>query len=133
MGVNVSLVRYSTVTLGGMLAGIAGASLSIALTNVFQEDMTAGAGFIAVALVYFGAWSPWRVMAGALLFSFASILQNFVQIWNSMESVAITIDVPPNLLIMVPYVLIIVVLIFARQRKRVEPAALTKPFARGEN
>jgi ABC-type uncharacterized transport system permease subunit len=131
MGVNVARVRYSTVTLGGVLAGIAGASLSIAITNVFQENMTAGAGFIAVALVYFGAWSPWRVMAGALLFSFASILQNFVQIFNSMEG--ITLDIPPNLLIMVPYVLIIVVLIFARERKRVEPAALTKPFSRGEN
>jgi ABC-type uncharacterized transport system permease subunit len=133
MGVSVALTRYSAVTLGGIMAGLAGASYSIALTNVFQEDMTAGAGFIAVALVYFGAWSPWRVMAGALIFSFASILQNFVQIWNSMESSVLTINVPPNLLLMVPYVLIIVVLIFARQRKRVEPAALTKPFSRGEN
>lgn len=128
MGVSVTRVRYITVTLGGVMAGLAGASLSIAITNVFQENMTAGAGFIAVALVYFGAWSPWRVMAGALIFSAASILQNFVQIFNSMQG--ITIDIPPNILIMVPYVLIIVVLVFARQRKRVEPAALTKPFER---
>ena len=132
VGVNVNLVRYINVTVGGMMAGVAGASLSIAITNVFQENMTAGAGFIAVALVYFGAWSPVRVMWGALLFSFASILQNFVQIVNSMDQVALTINVPPNLLIMVPYVLVIVVLIFARERKRVEPAALTKPFDRGE-
>lgn len=130
VGVSVARVRYITVTLGGMMAGLAGASLSIAITNVFQENMTAGAGFIAVALVYFGAWSPWRVMGGALLFSAASILQNFVQIFNSLRGV--TINIPPNLLIMVPYVLIIVVLIFARERKRVEPAALTKPFEREE-
>ncbi|GAB4573147.1 MAG: ABC transporter permease [Anaerolineae bacterium] len=128
MGVSVARVRYITVTLGGLMAGVAGASLSVAITNVFQENMTAGAGFIAVALVYFGAWSPWRVMAGALIFSAASILQNFVQIFNSMQG--ITIDIPPNILIMVPYVLIIVVLVFARERKRVEPAALTRPFER---
>ncbi|MBN2469755.1 MAG: ABC transporter permease [Anaerolineae bacterium] len=128
VGVSVARVRYVTITLGGIMAGLAGASLSIAITNVFQENMTAGAGFIAVALVYFGAWSPWRVMAGALLFSAASILQNFVQIFNSMQG--ITINIPPNILIMVPYVLIIVVLVFARERKRVEPAALTKPFER---
>lgn len=128
VGVSVARVRYITVTLGGIMAGLAGAALSIAITNVFQENMTAGAGFIAVALVYFGAWSPWRVMAGALLFSAASILQNFVQIFNSMQG--ITINIPPNILIMVPYVLIIVVLVFARERKRVVPAALTKPFER---
>ncbi len=128
VGVSIARVRYVTVTLGGIMAGLAGASLSIAITNVFQENMTAGAGFIAVALVYFGAWSPWRVMAGAMLFSAASILQNFVQIFNSMQG--ITINIPPNILIMVPYVLIIVVLVFARERKRVEPAALTKPFER---
>ena len=68
--------------------------------------------------------------AEALLFSAASILQNFVQIFNSLRGV--TINIPPNLLIMVPYVLIIVVLVFARERKRVEPAALTKPFEREE-
>ncbi len=130
MGVNVIRVRYSTVILGGVMAGMAGASLSIALTNVFQENMIAGAGFIAVALVYFGAWSPWRVMAGALLFSFASILQNFVQNYNIQFAGQ---DIHPNLLIMIPYILTIVVLIFARQRKRVEPAALTKPFERGES
>lgn len=130
VGVKVGLVRYTTAILGGMLASVAGAALTIAITNVFQEDMTAGAGFIAVALVYFGAWSPRRVMAGALLFSVASILQNFVQIFNSMEGFPISLDIPPNLLIMVPYWLVIIVLIFARERKRVEPAALTKPFQR---
>ncbi len=130
MGVDVTRVRYSTVILGGVLAGTAGAALSIAITNVFQENMIAGAGFIAVALVYFGAWSPLRVMAGSLLFSFASILQNFVQNYNIQLGGA---DIPPNLLIMVPYILTIVVLVFARQRQRVEPAALTKPFTRGEN
>ncbi len=125
MGVNVARVRYSTLILGGVLAGVAGASLSIASSPVFQENMTAGRGFIAVALVYFGGWSPWRVMWGALLFSIANNLQYWAQIRQS--------PIPSNLLLMIPYVLTIVVLIFARQRRRVEPAALTKPFTRGEH
>jgi general nucleoside transport system permease protein len=125
MGVNVTRVRYTTVILGGILAGVAGASLSIALTPIFQENMTEGRGFIAVALVYFGGWSPFRAMLGALLFSLANNLQIWAQILN--------VPVQANLLIMVPYVLTIVVLIFARQRQNLEPAALTKPFERGEN
>jgi ABC-type uncharacterized transport system permease subunit len=130
MGVNVNRVRYSTVILGGILAGVAGASLSIAVTPIFQENMTAGRGYIAVALVYFGAWSPWRVMAGALLFSIA----NNLQIWAQILDVRIGgAAIPPNLLIMAPYILTIAVLLFARQRKRLEPAALSKPFERGDN
>lgn len=130
MGVNVVRVRYATVIFGGMMAGIAGASLSIAATPVFQENMTEGRGFIAVALVYFGGWSPFRVMLGALLFSIANNLQIWAQILNLQIAGS---AIPPNLLIMVPYILTIAVLVFARQRRRSEPAALTKPFQRGEN
>ncbi|MFN2183555.1 MAG: ABC transporter permease, partial [Anaerolineae bacterium] len=75
LGVSVRLVRYITVTLGGLLSGVAGASMSIGLLNVFQQNMTSGLGFIAVALVYFGAWRPYRVMLGALLFSMINALQ----------------------------------------------------------
>jgi simple sugar transport system permease protein len=130
MGVNVVLVRYLTVIFGGMMAGIAGASLSIAATPVFQENMTECKGFIAVALVYFGGWSPWRVMIGALLFSGANNLQIWAQNFNLQIGGT---PIPSNLLIMVPYILTIAVLVFARQRRREEPAALTKPFQRGEN
>jgi general nucleoside transport system permease protein len=130
MGVSVNRVRYTTVILGGIMAGIAGASLTIAATPIFQENMTEGRGFIAVALVYFGGWSPWKVMAGALLFSIANNLQIWAQILNLKFAGQ---AIPPNLLIMAPYVLTIAVLVFARQRRRQEPAALTKPFERGEN
>lgn len=130
MGVNVVRVRYATVIFGGVMAGIAGASLSIAVTPLFQENMTEGRGFIAVALVYFGGWSPVRVMLGALLFSIANNLQIWAQILNLQINGA---AIPSNLLIMAPYILTIAVLVFARQRKRSEPAALTKPFRRGEN
>jgi general nucleoside transport system permease protein len=130
MGVNVNRVRYSTVILGGVMAGAAGAALSIGLTGVFQENMTAGRGFIAVALVYFGGWSPWRVMLGALLFSAA----NNLQIWAQILNVRIgDTAIPSNLLSMIPYILTILVLVFAHQRHSLEPAALTKAFERGEN
>ena len=58
LGVSVAGIRYFTIVLGGILSGVAGASLSIALLNVFQQNMTSGLGFIAVALVYFGGWRP---------------------------------------------------------------------------
>ena len=67
LGVNVARVRYFTIILGGILSGIAGASLSIALLNVFQQNMTSGLGFIAVALVYFGGWRAVGVLGGALV------------------------------------------------------------------
>jgi len=124
LGVNVQLIRYSTITIGGMFAGIAGASLSLALINLFQENMTSGMGFIAVALVYFGSWRPGFVMLGALLFSFVNSLQLWVQVKN--------IPIPYDLAVMMPYILTIVALTLAGRRARA-PQALTKPFERGEN
>ncbi|HEY5670408.1 MAG TPA: ABC transporter permease [Anaerolineales bacterium] len=123
LGVSVSRVRYLTVTLGGALSGVAGASLSIALLNVFQQNLTNGLGFIAVALVYFGGWRPVGVLAGSLLFSMVNALQLWVQVLG--------IPIPSDIAIMMPYVLTILVLVFAGQRVR-PPAALSKPFERGE-
>jgi ABC-type uncharacterized transport system permease subunit len=123
LGVNVSLVRYITVTTGGILSGIAGASLSIALLNVFQQNLTSGMGFIAVALVYFGGWSPGGVLLGSLLFSSVNALQLWVQ--------TLGINIPSDFATMMPYVLTILVLIFA-VRKVNQPTALTKIFERGE-
>jgi simple sugar transport system permease protein len=123
MGINVVRIRYFTVTLGAMLASMAGASLSIALLNVFQQNMTAGQGFIAVALVYFGSWRPGGVLAGALLFS----LVNALQLWVRTKG----IDIPSEYASMAPYLLTILALVFASQRID-QPAALTKPFERGE-
>ncbi len=124
LGISVARVRYATVTLGGMLSGIAGASLSIALLNVFQNNLTAGQGFIAVALVYFGAWKPFRVMLGCLLFSMVNALQLWIQVLG--------IPLPSDIALMMPYVLTIVALIFAARQIVIQPAALTRPFERGE-
>jgi len=121
LGVSVSRVRYFTTIFGGMMSGLSGASLSIALLNVFQLGMTAGQGFIAVALVYFGAWRPWGVLAGALLFSLVNGLQLWIQVLG--------INIPSEFAVMMPYILTILVLA-ASGTKFVTPSALTKPFER---
>ncbi|HRF46875.1 MAG TPA: ABC transporter permease [Anaerolineales bacterium] len=123
LGVSVMKIRYLMVSVGGMFAGIAGASLSIALINLFQENMTNGQGFIAVALVYFGGWKPWGVLGGALLFSFVQALQLWIQVKD--------INIPSDIAVMMPYLLTILALTFAVRRSD-QPAALTKPFERGE-
>jgi simple sugar transport system permease protein len=121
LGVSVSGVRYFTVILGGTLSGLAGASLSIALLNVFQQNLTSGLGFIAVALVYFGGWRPVGVLLGALLFSMVNSLQLWVQVLG--------IPVPSDIAVMMPYVLTILALVVTVQRVR-SPSALSKPFQR---
>jgi simple sugar transport system permease protein len=123
MGINVARIRYFTVILGGILAAMAGASLSIALENIFQQNMTAGKGFIAVALVYFGAWRPVGVLAGVMLFS----LVNALQLWVATKG----INIPAEYASMAPYLLTILALALASQRID-QPAALSKPFERGE-
>lgn len=121
LGVSVAGVRYFTVIFGGTMSGLAGASLSIALLNVFQQGMTAGQGFIAVALVYFGAWRPWGVLAGALLFSLVNGLQLWIQVLG--------IPIPSEFAVMMPYILTILVLTASVSKVRA-PAALTRPFER---
>jgi ABC-type uncharacterized transport system permease subunit len=121
LGVSVSRVRYVTVTLGGILSGVAGASMSIGMLNVFQQNMTSGLGFIAVALVYFGGWRPLGVLLGALLFSMVNALQLRLQVEG--------VPIPSDLMVMMPYILTIVALVLTMQRVR-SPSALTKPFER---
>jgi ABC-type uncharacterized transport system permease subunit len=109
---------------GGALAGLGGASLSIALLNLFQDNLTAGMGFIAVALVYFGGWRPLGIMGGALLFSTVNALQLWMQVLG--------VQIPSDVAIMLPYLLTIAALAVTVNRVR-QPAALNKPFERGEN
>jgi simple sugar transport system permease protein len=124
LGISVARVRYTAVTLGGALAGLAGASLSISLLNIFQENLTNGMGFIAVALVYFGSWRPGGVLVGALLFSTVNALQLWVQVLD--------LNIPSDVAVMLPYLLTIIALALPFRRS-LQPAALTRPFARGEN
>lgn len=124
LGVSVDSVRYLCVCLGSILAGVAGASLSISLLNLFQENLTAGQGFIAVALVYFGGWKPLGIMGGALLFSTVNAFQLWMQVLG--------VKIPSDVAVMLPYLLTIAALAFSVSRAR-QPAALNKPFERGEN
>ncbi len=121
LGISVAAVRYYTIIQGGVLSGIAGASLSIGLLNVFQQNMTSGMGFIAVALVYFGAWRPLGVLGGSLLFSMVNALQLWMQV--------VGVPIPPDLAVMMPYVLTILVLMVTVSKVRA-PSALAKPFER---
>ena len=151
LGVSVDRIRYFSVCLGGALAGVAGASLSIALLNLFQENMTSGMGFIAVALVYFGGWKPRGILWGALLFSTVSSLQLWMQVLGGVpipNPVAVLLHLtackanasggacflpfPSDLAGMLPYLLTIIALAFTMNRTR-QPAALNLPFERGTN
>ncbi len=124
LGISVDRIRYFSVCLGSTLAGIAGASLSICLLNLFQDNLTAGQGFIAVALVYFGGWNPIGVMGGAILFSVVNSLQLWMQVLG--------VKIPSSVAVMLPYLLTIAALTITVNRMR-QPAALNKPFERGEN
>ncbi len=122
MGINVSLTRYEALVVGGALAGLAGAYLSIAQAKMFSDTLISGRGFIAVALVYFGHWHPLQIMGGALLFTLAQTFQTIVQ--------SMGISFPYELAVMLPYVLVIVVLSFTSRNQITAPSALGKPFNR---
>lgn len=126
MGIPVARVRVLAVTFGGLMGGVAGAALSIAQTNIFQENMTNGIGFIAVALVYFGGWSPLGVLVGTLLFSVVTTLQLWVQ--------TLGISVSSSLVNMLPNVVTILALAVATYFYRAQmPSALGRPYYRDEN
>ena len=122
LGVSVTKIRYQCLILGGMLAGLAGATLTVANTHMFVDNITAGRGFIAIALVYFGRWSPWGILAGSLLFSMADSFQLWVQVLG--------INFPYELAVMLPYIVTIVALMVSFGRVW-PPAALGKPYERG--
>ncbi|MFZ3110429.1 MAG: ABC transporter permease [Rectinemataceae bacterium] len=122
MGVAVNRVRYQALAVGGMFAGLAGAYLSLGQAKMFADDIVAGRGFIAVALVYFGRWHPLWILAGSLLFSIAQSLQLTIQVLG--------INFPYEFAVMLPDVLVIVVLAFARNSAIRGPTELGKPYHR---
>jgi simple sugar transport system permease protein len=122
MGISVIKVRYQALMLGGAMAGLGGAYLSLCQAKMFADDLVAGRGFIAVALVYFGRWTPLGIVGGALLFSIAQAFQLSIQVGG--------IKFPYELAVMLPYVLVIVVLAVARKSRVLGPAALGKAYDR---
>ncbi len=120
-GRNPVRIAYIGVFMGGVLSGLGGAQLSVAFTHFWVENMTQGAGFIAVALVIFGMWHPIRAMFGALLYGGAYALQLTLQTMG--------VGIPPSLLQMLPYVLTLVILLaWGKASKRAMPSELGLPF-----
>ncbi|MGY6708547.1 MAG: ABC transporter permease [Rhizobiaceae bacterium] len=124
IGQPVIRIRYMAVLFGGAMAGIGGAYLSVAYTPLWVENMTAGKGWIALALVVFSTWRPTRLLVGAWLFGGMTILQ--------LQGQAFGLRVPSELLSAVPYVATIVVLVIISRNRQLLmlnfPASLAKPF-----
>lgn len=129
LGVNVDLTRYVCVLVGGVLGGLGGAYLSIVYTPLWIEGMTAGRGWIAIALTIFAVWNPLRAILGAYLFGGVIALQ------FRLQAIGIGTETP-QLLLMLPYFVTIGTLVLmssATLKKRVGvPASLGNPYVRGE-
>lgn len=124
LGLDVLAIRLRAVLFGGAMAGLAGAYLSLVYTPMWVESMTAGRGWIAVGLVVFAAWRPWRVLLGACLFGGVTIAQFHAQ--------GMGLNIPSQILAMLPYLATILVLvIISRKAARLRlnaPACLGKVF-----
>ena len=121
VGINVERVRYRNVILGGVVAGLAGAYLTLGSVGRFDENMTAGKGFIALAAMLFGRYNPVGAFGAALVFGFAGSLQNKLAILN--------VGIPSELLAMAPYLATLLVVAGVVGRTRV-PAADGVPYVK---
>jgi ABC-type uncharacterized transport system permease subunit len=124
LGIPVIRIRYLAVMFGGACAGLAGAQLSLVYTPQWVENMTAGRGWIALALVVFASWRPWRVLGGAYLFGAVTIGQLHAQ--------ALGVGIPSQFLSSLPYLATIIVLVLISRDRRLTvmntPASLAQPF-----
>jgi ABC-type uncharacterized transport system permease subunit len=120
-GLNPQWIQYQALVIGGMLGGLGGAELSLSYARAWVENMTAGQGFIAVAIVIFASWRPLRVIAGALLFGGAVAFQLQLQANN--------VPISPFLLNMIPYLLtLLVLLVLGRRQRYLMPEGLKEVF-----
>jgi simple sugar transport system permease protein len=122
VGINVFRVRYRSVILGGAMAGLAGSYLTLGSVGSFEENMTAGRGFIALAAMIFGRWNPVGALGAALLFGFAEALQAKLAILQT--------PIPSQFLLMAPYVITLLVVAGFVGRSR-PPAADGQPYVKG--
>jgi simple sugar transport system permease protein len=124
IGLNVLGIRTAAVLFGGLMAGLAGAQLTLVYTTQWIENMTAGRGWIALALVVFASWRPGRVAVGAYLFGAVTIAQFHAQ--------ALGVEVPSQLLSALPYIATVLVLVLIARNRRFTmvntPQALGTPF-----
>lgn len=120
LGIDVIKMRYLTTLFSGAMLGVAGAYLSIAQTNAFGEDMTGGKGYIAMAVVILGKWSPLGILAGAALFGGANALQMSVQ--------NLGIGIPNNIILMIPYVVTVLAVVAVSKKRVGAPSAQGVPY-----
>tara|TARA_Y100001970_G_scaffold99247_1_gene124823 strand:+ start:3829 stop:4698 length:870 start_codon:yes stop_codon:yes gene_type:complete len=127
LGYNVLKIRLYSIVFGGAMCALAGSYMSICYAPMWQENMTAGRGWIALALVVFATWKPGRILIGAYIFGGVSILQMNFQAWG--------LSLPGQFFNMAPYLATLIVLVLiSNNRLRVKlnaPASLTIPFYRG--
>lgn len=123
IGYSVTLIRMGAILFGGVMAGIGGAYLSLAYTPLWVENMTAGRGWIALALVVFASWKPWRAFFGAYLFGGITIIQLYAQ--------GMGVEVSAQFLSMLPYLATIVVLVIISRDSA--KARLNAPACLGRN
>jgi simple sugar transport system permease protein len=128
VGISVAKTRYVWTAFGGTMAGLGGAYLSLAYTPGWKENMSSGQGWIAIAMVIFALWNPWRAALGAVLFGGVNALQ------FTLEARQITV-VPSYILRMLPYLFTIAILVLITRSKRARrlsaaPACLGVPFER---
>jgi ABC-type uncharacterized transport system permease subunit len=120
VGINVYAIRYGAVTVSGMLAALGGAYLSLGFVNSFDDNMTAGRGFIALAALIFGNWRPFGAAIACLLFGFSSALSDFLQEYSTSVS---------TLFEALPYVLTLVA-VAGVIGKSIPPAAVGRPYTK---
>jgi len=121
LGGNVTLIRYSCIIIMGCLVGIGGACLTIGQSGVFAENITAGKGYISLAIIIFGGFTPFGILGAAILFGFSEGLQLRLQTAGS--------PIPHQFLTMLPYILTLIALISFAGKSRA-PAAIGKPYKR---
>ncbi len=126
-GIDVVRIRLLATLFGGVLAGLAGAYLSIGYSNTFVENMSAGRGFVALAIVVFARWRPLWSVAGALLFGLAMSLQVRLQ-----GRPVVGVEIPYQFFQMLPYLLTLLVLATTNVRGAGAPRALARPYERGK-
>ncbi len=126
LGVNVVRIRYQSVILGGLIAGLAGAWFSMESQARFEDNMTNAAGFIALAALIFGKWTPWGAFGGALLFGFSRALGTRLQFLGVEIS---GFEIPSEFLQSLPFVVTLVVVAGAVGRS-IPPAASGQPYRR---
>ena len=122
LGVNVIALRYAATLYSGVMFGIAGAYLSIVQGGIFTENMTAGRGFIAMAVVVLGKWHPGGAFLGALLFGASNALQMLLQ--NSGNNTL------GNLILGIPYAATIIAVILVSRSRTAAPSALGTPYVK---